>query len=325
MYELCAPVLYSDCTPYDFTAFAAGLRTNEHIDRTARLHIHHKRHWTEPTYKDILTVGWDELEDKPILDTVPPSLDLQSVMEECQALIQEGARLRRFITEGLTILPNLRSVSMGGIGDQVFNQTGSIMIERIYSSRFEVTSKILPHALIDLPTLHHYCQAVSDGPLALPGKIIKAKAPIQIFTHHPRGVYSFSSCSQHGVVSPPIILGAINRYYTEKAVLIPYFANGDPRIRVRSVLEPVLAMFNQRDVFVADPTTGTPKVYYGDDDAFDGTIIEIYGYLRTLDRSKLVSSLRAPLNPNDNMHGMPPQTLAVFQVRSCGILDQVEM
>jgi hypothetical protein len=163
MYELCAPVLYSDCTPYDFTAFAAGLRTNEHIDRTARLHIHHKRHWTEPTYKDILTVGWDELEDKPILDTVPPSLDLQSVMEECQALIQEGARLRRFITEGLTILPNLRSVSMGGIGDQVFNQTGSIMIERMYSSRFEVTSKILPHALIDLPTLHHYCQAVSES------------------------------------------------------------------------------------------------------------------------------------------------------------------
>lgn len=316
MYDLIAPVLYSDCTPFDFIAFAAGLRTNENIDFTTRLHVRGQRRWMEASYEEIINSGWDMFETKTNfnMDSVPLAINLAGVLKECQALVQEGKRLRQLITEGLTILPNLRTVSMGGIGEQVFNGMWAETVERRFNPRFEATSKVLPHAFIDLPTVQDYCQAVSNGPLALPSKIIKVKSPLRIFTHHPRGGHFFSSCSHgHEIRSPPIILGAINRYYTEKALLIPYFENGHPRINVKSLLEPLVAMLSRRAVYVANPVTGVPTIYHGPSSDFDGTVIEVYGYVRLLPRWMLDSSLRASLDPANNMHDLPPQALAMFQ------------
>jgi hypothetical protein len=222
MYDLCASVLYSDCTLRDFTTFAAGYRTNENTDRTTRLHIHHEPHWSEATYAEIFEPGWEMLEIKDHLHLDPVGRDLMGVMEECHALVQEGKRIRRFITEGLSVLPRLHTVAMWGIGETLFNDVGGFPVEQIYSCRFEDNAKILPHALINLPTIRNYCQTVFYGPLALPNKIIKVESALQTFTTHFRGSQTFSNClTVQELRSPKIILGATNRYFCESAAHAP--------------------------------------------------------------------------------------------------------
>ena len=315
MYELCAPVLYGKCTPYDFKLFVAGLRTNEHIDRTSRLHIRQKRllleieiDCEEVSYAEIFESGWTRV-----------IRDLPAIMQECHSLIGEGIRIRQFITEGLTVLPNLRSVSMGGIGDDLFCTTGGYQVQSMYSCDFENGGKVLSHALIDLPTIHHYCQTVAYGPLALPHKILKVRSPLKTFTHHLRGTQIFSSClDAQEKRSPPIILGSMNRYYCQAAFHAPYPFTDECKVEIAVLLKPIIAMLD-RSVYIADPTTGVPIKYHGDSNVLDGTQIEIYDYIRAIESSKIDRSTKACINPADDIHTLPPQSLSFPQ----RILDQI--
>lgn len=318
MYELCAPVLYTDCTPYDFVSFATGLRTNENIDRTSRLHIHHKQHWAEVTYAQIFESGWSRLETKRALHVNPIGRDFMGVLEECHALVEQGVRIRRFITQGLTILPKLQIVSMGGIGEDLFNSAWGSQAQAMYSCDFENTGKVLSHALIDLPTIKDYCQTVAYGPLALPNKIIKVKSSLQTFTYHLRGAGTFSRCpTAQQIRSPPIIIGAMNRYFCQLAVHASYPLDRATDDELVAHLEPIIAMFN-RPAHTADSTTGESIDYNGDINAFRGTKVEIYDYIRTVDKAKLDSSGRACLDPTEVVAALPPQSLSFLQ----GTLDE---
>jgi len=322
MHDICVPVLYGDCTPDNFVSFAAGLRTNENTDRTARLHIHHQRHWQEATYHEIFTLGWDALEDKVDINAVPYIRDKDSVYEECQALEKEGLRLRKFITEGLTILPNLRTVSMGGIGEAIYNGSFAPYIEQYYDCHFDDSRKLLPHSLIDLPTVSHYCQAVAFGPLALPSKILKLQSPLETFTHHPRPSPLFSLCRNvQATCSPPVILGAVNRYYCEAAISIPYSMVGKAEVDLTGLMDPILAMLS-RSVYVADPTTGTTVISNDEATDIDGTVIELYAYVRAVDEKDLAALTRGYSAFSNKLQELAPQSLVDLQAHLDTLLPE---
>jgi hypothetical protein len=253
------------------------------------------------------------LEIKDHLHLDPVGRDLMGVMEECHALVQEGKRIRRFITEGLSVLPRLHTVAMGGIGETLFNDVGGFQVEEMYSCRFEDNAKILPHALINLPTIRNYCQTVFYGLLALPNKIIKVKSALQTFTTHFRGSQTFSNClTVQELRSPPIILGAINRYYCEMANHALYPFDGDAVGEFTTLLAPILAMLD-RSVYVADPVTGESTECNSDVDAFEGTKVEIYDYIRTIDRSKVDSTSHVCIDPDEILQALPPLSSSFLQ------------
>ena len=317
MYNICLPVLYRDIVTDNFPSFAAGLRTNENIDHTARLHINHQRHWYEEHYQDILTskdFDWDRLAPRIHPGEVPSFHDLECVKRELLGLVKEGTRIRQFITEGLTILPRLRTVSIGGFCGDIFNDLRAPELEwRLHADDgFEGHYKTLPHALLDLPTVRDYCQALAYGPLSLPNRIIKPDSPITSYTIHQRGTPMFCSCrdcfENH---SPPIILGAINRYYCDSAHIIPSTINPRNHPELLDYLKPILAMFTRPDVIIADPNTGTPITYQGQikKKVYQNTTVEIYNYVRILN-----AGFFSILNDSDQTLGSkPPQPLAFFQ------------
>jgi hypothetical protein len=188
MHETCAPVLYKDCVTDQFASFAANLKTNADIDRSTRIHIHHQRHCIEAGYVNIFALGWGVLITKTSPDEFLAHADGQSIDDELQSLITRGTTLRHHITGGVAVLPNLRVISMGniatsmpcGISDPLapHGLHGQTREKDGFGSR----TGVLPHALLDLPSAQHYCQAVDYGPLSLPGKIIKPKSALKTFT-----------------------------------------------------------------------------------------------------------------------------------------------
>jgi hypothetical protein len=319
MYELIAPVLYKDCTLGNYTDFAAGLRKNENIDRTTRLHVYQNRHWGEATYLELITFGWHLLEmgEKTSLDGIPGGLDGPGLFQDITRLVNEGKRLRQFITEGITVLPNLQVVVTGGLGETVFNEPRAVMLEQLYSCHFDSTSKILPHALIDLPSVQHYCQTVAFGPFALPNRIIQpVSSNIQTYTQHERGEPMFSQClTLQSMRSPPVILGASNRYYCYATKYVRYPL--DPRMYYKgaeSLLRPIVAMLD-RPVYTADPSTGEAvqcKDVVNSDMTKDTQVV-IYNYIRLLEREKLQESSLEPVDPFHVIESLPPLNLLFFQ------------
>jgi hypothetical protein len=321
MYDIVAPVQYKDCITGNYPSFAAGLRTNENLDRTVRLHIHHKHHRGEMTYGDIMELGWKILETRIHIGDELVNIDPNSTVKECEELVHEGHRLRQFITEGLTVLPKLKTVSIGGIGEDALNDSQAAVIEKVISENFDMTSKTLPHALIDLPTVEFYCQAVSYGPLALPNKTIKPLSPIKCYTQHQRGTAMFTNCRCHQEArSPTPIVGAVNRYYglTQHHVGVAHdmgeagFIGCPPA----EMFGPIIAMLN-RKVYNADPSTGQPVPLEGDigPDMHRDTRVHIYGYIRAHDSQSLLPSIfggsKTPSNPlkpfQDYLERMLPQ------------------
>jgi hypothetical protein len=308
MYKLCAPVLYDDCVPYDFAAFAAGLDTNDNVDRTSRLDIRHKRPLGPITNNDGTHV--------PECGRARFLRQLGPLNQQCDALVEQGNRIRRFITDGLAVLPNLRTVSMGGIGSHIFNQAEGYVVQSVCSCTFENTGKILPYALIDLPTIQNYCQTVTYGPLALPDKILKVKSSLKTFTYHPWAGVFIDCVTKQRTPSPPIILGATNRYFCKPVDHFPYPLNKEAKIRLAASLKPIVAMFI-RPIFAADPNTGMPIKYKGKGniDPLKGTKIEIYDYIRTIEKSKVTKSGRVS---GGFKQELPPRSLWFLQAK----LDQ---
>jgi len=318
MYNICASVLYKDCTTDDFVSFASGLRTNESIDHTTRLHIHHKEHWSEATYAEITENGWDKLKIKAKLEHLPGTRPHSSIVREYRGLSKEGRRLRQFITEGLTVLPNLRVVSTGGIGETIFNEYNAPVVEKVLKREPEGSDgiKILAQALLDLPTVQHYCQAVAYGPLSLPNQIVKPESALKTYTHHQRGTPLFCECLDcHENHSPPIVLGAINRYHCKTSHGIPHPFPSMMETVIETYLAPIIAMFARPDVMVADPETGKPTPYDGGnhDQIIEGTEIELYNYIRVYRLNEIRQNPFMFLECPDKMGTLPAQSLSYFQ------------
>ena len=342
MYDIAAPLLYRDCLADDFSSLAAGLRTSENSDRITRLQIYHQFHQAEATYAEILSqdrnkkFNWQSLFIKSELDDIPLGVDLMSIIEEVKALVLEGRRIRAAVTAGLTVFPNLRIVSMGGIGGRIYNclyeTTGledkiDIIFDNMFNGEFVNGRQALPHALLDLPTVQHYCQSVAYGPLALPNKVIMPKSTIQTFTSHQPGTpvfFSYKDC--HPDNSPPIVLGAINRYYVDCACNFALPLDTDHLDDYATILRPIETMFYRPVITIADPNTGAPISLNGElsSEMIEGTEIEIYNFVRTYQLHK-----KYQLSKNKSKRGamfeggLPPRSLAFFQDRLEQLLPKV--
>lgn len=321
MYNISAPVLYKDCVTDEFPSFAVGLRTNENTDHTVRLHINHQRHWYEDTYHDILTIenyGWHLMSPMLYPGHTPLAVDLRSVERERHALVAEGRRIRQFNTEGLSILPRLRVVSMGGICGDIYNDPSAPALEHQLHPEFGKKCKILPHALLDLPSVQHYCQAVAYGPLSLPNRIIKPETPIISYTQHNRGAPMLVPCRHcFRTHLPPIILGATNRYYCDTSHIVSSAINLNHHLAALGSLSPILAMFNRPDIIVADPDTGEP-IPLGSrigSKMYKGTTVEIYNFIRVVKIGFLTifDNAEAERGKSNMFGSRPPQSLSFFQ------------
>ena len=317
MQEICNPLLYKDWVGDEFTLFNSDSSTNKNFDQSIRLHLHYRPHWVEATYHDIISSGWDTLQTKFNLNQFEARVDAASVTKELRALVDQGTKLRLCITQGLTVLPNLRRVSTGGIGGHTpFGHTAPHG-RSMGGATFGFRTKTLPHALLDLSTTEHYCQAVAYGPLSLPNKIIKPKTELKTFTHHLKNMATFcincEDCHVHW--SPPIILGAINRYYCSSALAIPYPISPDYQHVLLNYVSAIVGMVTRAGITIAHPITGNPIPYAGSlsDAVVKGTTIEIYNFIRAVRYPKANASIDILLKYQDTMATLPPLSLSFFQ------------
>lgn len=220
--HIIAPLLYRECITENFESLAAGFGTNNGFEMTRRLHLYHRGHHVDSAYRDLFTTGWDDLRVKKRPNDFLAILDLDSVFSECRALVKEGIRLRQFLTEGVPVLPELQIVSMAGLGDNAYNRLDAPSLDLWCRNDVQQDFKILALALIDIPTVQHYCQAVNHGPLAIPSIVFEPRSLLQTFTHHTRCTPLFTPFPAYQLErAPPIILGAVNRYYDELPSYIP--------------------------------------------------------------------------------------------------------
>jgi hypothetical protein len=175
---------------------ASWLGPERTLQQVQRLHIIHNDHLREPTYQDLITRNcWENLSGRESLDTY--------------ALLKENAQLAD-IAKHLAkvcphdpIMPRLERVVMGGIRESIWTDYPLGYSLRCYDRK-------LANALIDLPTVRHYCQSFQVGPLSLPSGLLAVKSPLETFTYH---AVPGHGPSPHPGGMPPVILGAVNRYY----------------------------------------------------------------------------------------------------------------
>jgi hypothetical protein len=327
MHDICAPLLYKECVTNDFPTFAFTLGSNANTETTNRLHLFQKRHSWEPSYEKIFEDGWAEFDCKSEPESIQENHSLNSMRYECWDLIEAGIKIRQLLNSGTgNILPKLQFVSMGGIGEQIFNGPQGWILNKDLDNEFIMGIKLLAPALLDIPSVQHYCQAVAHGPLALPGRTIISQSALKTFTlHHHRERLIFCNCERScdHTHSPPIILGAINRYYCQNRgydsdPITPQFANGWSR----KILMPILQMLCRPVLSIADPETGKMLPFKGEITAelLEGTQIEIYNIFRTYRADK---SLRKKIKKNKKIvETLPPQSLSWFQNTLEGYLDQ---
>jgi hypothetical protein len=314
MHELCTPLLYKEIITNDFGTFASELETNHNIKKTTRLHLYHKWHWWEPTYEQIFDNRWDEFECKTEPESIIKTQSFFTKWEECDTLIEMGVKIRRLVTSGVTVLPQLRVVSIGGIGEQTYSGDTAWAIENELVRRCG-RSRILAHTLLDLPTVQHYCQGVCYGPLALPNRLLISKSALKTFTIHHRGRPLFCICLMNcdHTHQPPIILGAVNRYFCKALAYIPLPIQPESEAKWLRFLLPIFTMLCRPAISLADPATGETVPFEGEITAelIKGTQVEIYDFVRTHLCDK---SLRKKIKKDVGIvKTLPPQSLSWFQ------------
>jgi hypothetical protein len=211
LYDVFAPQLYTKCSVGNLSSIFTGLNNgNSMLEHIQHLHLYTGTYNEEPTYADLIKGDmWGGLNRHGI--EKPPWSGTDEIMKcACVAnSIQDSLRHDR-----VSPFPKLRTISLGGCQDHVW---GSPMAEgweerALKGSGMSTIYKMLPVALLAIPSVEHFCQSTECGPLALRPSIHKPSGhlSIKIFTYHLR-----HPGRHHGLKRnfAPIISGAINRYY----------------------------------------------------------------------------------------------------------------
>jgi hypothetical protein len=197
------------------------------------------------------------------------------------------SRIQNETSTGESTLPLLKTVSMGGYGDSTFG-----CLRPDYAIAKAIPHDRLSLALLSLPTVEHYCQHMSMGPLAVAEEIFKPLNPPKTVTFH----YAFPETEFSEVLLPPIILGATNRFIycsplrfgtsrpltpselveSSKSILGLIGAFLSTRQRVTEEVKPGTPVGSSGDI------PGTNKIPF-DQVSLDGTYIEIYNQIRNVE------------------------------------------
>ena len=136
----------------------------------------------------------------------------------------------------------------------------------------------IPHFLIGLDRVKHYCQTAIVGPLALANEILRPPNIPEIVTYH------LSPRPFDAGKLPPMVPGAINRYVFQVCGYCRFSeGNGDVERpeAVKEILMPILELLERRyrvlcfDQYHFDLVPIRPGVVN-----FEDTVIELYGYTR---------------------------------------------
>ena len=314
-HNILTPLLYNDCVTSDFPNLASALETNANIDQIARLHVYHKWHSWEPSYEQLFDNRWDEFEVKTEPGSIPKTQSLFTKWEEFDAFINAAMMIRRLIVKGVKVFSKLQTVSMGGIGERIYNSDSAYAVEKELTKRCQDRGRILALALLDLPTVQHYCQSVAYGPLALPNRLLVSESALKTFTLHHRGRPLFCNCKwdcDH-THSPPMVLGAVNRYFCKTLTYIPLPIKPEFEAKWTLILLPIITMLCRPAISLANPETGETVPFEGEITAelIEGTLVEIYDFVRTHACDK---SLRKKIKKDMGIvKTLPPQSLSWFQ------------
>lgn len=129
--------------------------------------------------------------------------DKKAMFLHGKVTLQAGKPIANWELEGHPILPKLKRVTVGSRGDRIWDE-----LKRSKKMDTALGVKKLPHQLLALSTVYHYCESILLGPLALHNSIIKLKHPPKTFTYHTLSLYSVAAEFE----TPPVIIGAINRH-----------------------------------------------------------------------------------------------------------------
>jgi len=184
---------------------------------------------------------------------------------------------------------NLERVIMTGTGDQSWGDSGSNDFKLPFDAYPEMTfdyrvsgiprnldPKPVPHFLVGLESIKHYCQTSLAGPMALNNEIIRVVNPPEIVTFHIN-----NRISTDGIM-PPIVVGAVNRYMFAAPTVMICDTSGDDvsADQVREILQPLRSMLNSRDQALC-LFPGTFRHYsLKDIRPYETTTIELYDYVR---------------------------------------------
>ena len=231
-----------------------------------RLHIIHKDHVQEPTYLDLTRRNlW------AFVGRLGP-------INQADLLVENGTYATAALDlleldEDQSLMPRLERVVMGGIRKSLWTTYSFGYEYGAYDRRFA-------HVLIDLPSVKHYCQSVQVGPLSLPSGLLALDTPLETFTHH---AVPGHGPSPHLGGMPPVVIGAINRYYFSCNHTLVSMDGLDPLVSDKElfcILLLILQMYHKSVVLPARDTEPDHPNYGITTEAAQNTTIEVYDFIR---------------------------------------------
>jgi hypothetical protein len=211
LYDIFAPQLYTKFSVGNLSSIFTGFKYGNSMFKHIRhLHLYSGTYNDEPTYTELVMMeAWEALdgygEEKIPWSGTDEVLNCVFVGNCIQHSLQH---------DRLSPFPKLHSISLEGYQDHMW---GLPMAEGWEESALKDPSmspcyKMLPLALLAIPSVEHFCQSTEFGPLALRPFMYTTsrQLSIKIFTFHLRHPDRCQGLKQNFA---PIVSGAINRYY----------------------------------------------------------------------------------------------------------------
>jgi hypothetical protein len=194
----------------------------------------------------------------------------------------KGPRLRA------GIFGSLNRICMTTTGDQSW---GTHLQHHIVDQYFNIAW--LPTALLNLPTVQHYCQSSMLGPLAIRNSGYRPTYPPKIVTYHYRHPYGFWDPNKR----PPIVFGSINRFMSPNPFVVSIPGGGDLRMvgGLREVFLPLLDMLDFLVPVSFQKGDDIISRYLDDESQIDstiiGTVLELYKFIELRGRGSSAENL----------------------------------
>jgi hypothetical protein len=302
MYELCKTESYNDCLVGDIDTFAQDIHSNPQKSellariKTLRVYQADQLLLKEPTYAQLLS-------DHNEWRMVGPRLTTTDELAALKLAVEDPEFADRFLSG--PAYESLRSAATKGAFDNLERVTMTREVETfqwgVLQEEYDMFNEALdppplPFFFANLPSVAHYCEWSTTGPLAFPNQTIKVDRPPKIITIHAPtmleelGPFWF----------PPIMLGATNRLMFNSSNLICSNITGAASITYESMvsfMSPLEEMFGGIPVIQAT-ADGYEAVPF-DTVSLDNTRVEIYDYVRHCTFSDMSDMKTADSRPTD--------------------------
>jgi hypothetical protein len=218
MYDICSPQLYKDCLVADLDTFLRDIETNsrkvEHLSKVSTLRVYHRtpRDYLGQKYGtysallsgtgDWVSCGMKKQLREPMAE-VREAIEFDNVDMMDQVWLRSAAEtLSTARNSHPDVMSNLVRAIMTGVGWKEGGDANECQAILKYTGW-----PMIPRLLLDLPSVQHYCQCLSTGPLGLDDEMYPLHPP-KIFTFHPDrmlGLWDTGFCHAHPLSWAPSI------------------------------------------------------------------------------------------------------------------------